>query len=162
LAEIRTTSTVTADVKAKVVTVIDKDNRHLAPCTVKRAAKLVARKCAKWVGHNQIKLLINDDDRKQLRKEIIQEANRICYICGEYIPEDQYPTIDHVMPKADKGEDKKENLKCCCKRCNDDKSDRSLPEYVRHIDRNKEFYPWITKERLIYLKQLAKQHQIAL
>lgn len=144
----------------KVVTVIGKDDRPLAPCTFKRASKLVARKCAIWVGYNVVKLLISEEDRKQLRREIVKEANRICYICGEYIPEDQHPTLDHVRPKWDLGEDKKENLKCCCKRCNDDKSDTLLHDYILHIELNREDYPWITQQQLDILHIVADEYAI--
>lgn len=143
----------------KKVKVIDKDGKILAPCTFKRASKVVARKCAKWVGYNKIQLLVNEDDRKRLRKEIIEESNRTCYICGEFIPYDKAPTLDHVIPRKGLGEDVKENLKCCCKRCNDDKSNTSLSEYVDYIDANRDKYPWATDERITYLKALAEEYR---
>jgi hypothetical protein len=138
----------TRDLKLKIITVIDKDDRVLASCSIKRATKLVNRNCAIWSGDNIIKLLINNNDRKQLRKEIVEEAGRICYICGVYITKDQYPTLDHILPKSNLGKDVKENLQCCCKRCNDDKADLYITDYVKYIKDNRLEYPWITGERI--------------
>ena len=146
----------TRDIKSKIVAVLDKDNTSLAPCSIKRASKLVNRNCATWVGHNAIKLLVNDNDRRKLRKEIITEAGRICYICGVYISDDQYPTLDHVTPKSDLGRDVKENLQCCCKRCNDDKSDRHIIDYLDYIKDNRPEYPWITDERIPALERFIE------
>jgi hypothetical protein len=142
--------------KEKCITVYDKNGKRLAACTKKRAEKLVARQSAYWIGENQIKLLVNQNDRKKMRKEIIAEANRTCYICGVYIPENEYPTLDHVVARAQYGVEAKKNLKCCCKRCNNDKADKPLIEYVEHIKGHVEAYPWISPERLILLEELAK------
>lgn len=144
--------TITNDLKLKIIKVMDKDNTVLAPCSIRRATKLVNRKCAVWIGHNSIKLLINDNDRKILRREIVNEAERICYICGRYIEEDEYPTLDHVIPKSGLGKDDKSNLQCCCKRCNDDKSDRHIASYLNHIKANRNRYSWITDERISVLE----------
>ena len=147
-----------ADVKLKIITVLDKDNTVLAPCSIKRATKLVSRNIAVWSGQNVIKLLVNDNDKKKLRKEVVDEAGRICYICGEYIKIDQYPTLDHVVPKSGLGKDVKENLKCCCKRCNDDKSNKSIIDYLQFIKFNRLDYPWITDERVTELDNFAGKY----
>jgi hypothetical protein len=139
----------------KNIIVFNKGGELLAPCNVKRANKLVKRNCAKWVDNDKIELLVNDRDRKILRKQIIEEAGRICYICNKYIPENEFPTLDHVKPKFILGEDKKENLKCCCKRCNDDKSNKLLNEYVNHIKANRKYYIWISDEQLEIVTKLA-------
>lgn len=141
------------DPKGKVIDVTDKDGSYLAPCSLKRAQKLVNRDCAIWEDDSRIRLLINNNDRKILRKEIIAEANRVCYICGAKIPDNEYPTLDHVQPKAGLlGRDIKSNLKCCCKRCNDNKSNTPWDIYIEKIKSNREDYPWITDDRLEVLK----------
>lgn len=148
------------DVKCKSISVMDKDGRLLSYCTAKRATKLVNRKCAVWIGDNTLQLLINDKDRKKLRKEIVKEAGRICYICGEYIPEEQYPTLDHVIPKSDLGEDVKENLQCCCRRCNDDKGNKHISEYIKHIKKNRTEYSWISDNRIHVLELFVEKLKI--
>lgn len=154
------TKTPTIDIKAKIITVINKDKTILSQCSTKRANKLVKRSCAIWTGHNVITLLINDEDKKNLRKEIVEEAGRICYICGEYIPIGQYPTLDHVIPKSVLGKDVKENLKCCCKRCNDDKSNTHIVDYVEHIKGRRLEYHWITYERIRELEILINKFSV--
>jgi len=95
------------DIGTKIVKVIDKDNVILSSCSFEKAVKLINRNCAVWTGDNIVKLLINDKDRKKLRKQIIEEAGRICYICGEYITKNQYPTLDHIYPKSQMGKEEK-------------------------------------------------------
>lgn len=39
-------------------------------------------------------------------------------------------TIDHVIPRSRGGRDSKDNARCCCDRCNSEKSDMTIREYV--------------------------------
>lgn len=139
------------------ITVYNKDNSLLAPCTSKRAFKLVRRKCAVWVANKTIKLLVNQQDRKRRREEIIKESGRICYICGKRIPDNIPITIDHVNPRSNGGTDSALNTKCACKRCNNDKKDRGIGEYVQHIKNNRHLYPYIRNDRLSELDNLVKK-----
>lgn len=138
----------------KIVTVYDKNKRELKPCTHKRATKLVSRECAKWVGYNQVKLLINGEDRKKLKERIIRRDNMVCYICDSKIPLEENPTIDHVVPKSSGGRDIMDNLKCCCKLCNDDKSDMRLGDYVKHMRKNPGKYPHMSESKLDELEAI--------
>jgi 5-methylcytosine-specific restriction endonuclease McrA len=139
------------------IQVYDKDDRLLAPCSYKKADKLVKRKSAEWIDYNQIKLLVNKDDTRKLRKEIEIESKRICYICGSVIPEDTPITLDHVLPKSEGGPDSKSNIRCACKRCNDDKKNRTIHDYIKHISRYRQNYDYICEERLEALKIFAKE-----
>jgi 5-methylcytosine-specific restriction endonuclease McrA len=38
-------------------------------------------------------------------------------------------TLDHKVPKAQGGKDRMDNLVTACKRCNQDKADRTIEEY---------------------------------
>ena len=138
-------------VKIKNINVVDTDNRRLSVSTSLRADKLVKRGCALWLDEKSIKLLVNNNNRKNLKKEIVEEANRICYICNVYIASKLIPTLDHVIPKVKDGKDIKANLKCCCHRCNTDKAAMDISEYVMAMYDNPEIYPWITEDRLVYL-----------
>lgn len=141
--------------KDKCITVIDKHGEQLKPCTPKRAYKLVFRNCARWIGYNKIQLIVNPEDKKQMRKEIIAESKNVCYICSDVIPEGQPPTIDHVFPKSRGGEDTKDNQKCCCKRCNDAKGNLALDEFIEYIHSNRKLFEWIQDDRLIILAEIA-------
>lgn len=136
------------------VNVVNKDNNKILPPTnLYKAKMLVKRNKAKWLIKGKIiKLLQTQKEFKQLKKQIIEEEKRICYICNEYIPEKFSATIDHVNPKTKLGQDVRENMRCCCKRCNDDKSSMNIAQYYYHVRRNKEKYPYLDIKHLKRLK----------
>lgn len=132
------------DLKKIKVNVVNKENKKLSPTNMLVANTLVAREKAIWIdGGNTLMLLKTKEDFKELKKVIIKEENRICYICKTKIPEEEHATIDHVNPKSKFGKDDRENLHCCCKRCNDDKGDFTYDEYVNHIKQNIEKYKYL-------------------
>lgn len=135
----------------KDITVFNKENTKLSFCTYRRASKLVLRNSAFWKDKNSIRLLVNNDDRKRLRSEIFEKSDRICFICNERIPQGISPTIDHVIPKVKGGEDTIDNMKCCCRRCNFNKANMLMKDYVIDMRNNPKNYPWITEDRLFYL-----------
>lgn len=141
----------TESIKIKEIIVFDKNNIKLSLCTYLRASKLVSRKSAFWLNKNSIKLLVDKNDRKKLRKEIVEKADRICFICNERIPEGTNPTLDHVIPKVKCGEDSIDNMRCCCKRCNSNKANMLMKDYIIDMKNNPKDYPWIAEDRLFYL-----------
>lgn len=53
-----------------------------------------------------------------------------CYICGRETPQRllgtqhaRAPTVDHVIPLSKGGPHLRSNLRCACKRCNNEKAD---------------------------------------
>ena len=50
-------------------------------------------------------------------------------------------------------------MKCCCERCNNDKGNMKLSEYVAHIFRYRDKYDYISDKRLSYLKNYAKHSE---
>ena len=140
----------------KVIAVLDVSGRFLSYCTRKRAKKLVQEHKAWYVADKTLKLKTTKNKDARERKEVIKEARRICYICGNKIAEKDIATIDHVVPKSrDEFATNKFNMKCCCKRCNNDKGDMTLLEYVQHIKENKKVYNYISDKRLAYLEEYA-------
>lgn len=131
----------------KNIKVVDRHNRRLSPTTATIAKTLIAREKAKWIIENDILMLLKTQKEiKELKKKVIEEENRICYICGYKIPEDIPATIDHVNPKSKLGKDDRVNLRCCCKRCNDDKANMNINEYFIHIQENIKNYDYIDLE----------------
>ena len=59
------------------------------------------------------------------RKNILRRDGHRCQYCGRT---DAGLTVDHVIPKAKKGEDSWENLVTACVDCNNRKGDRSPEE----------------------------------
>jgi hypothetical protein len=139
----------------KNIPVYTKKGKALAPTNLTVANTLVAREKAVWIKEGKsLTLLFTKDDFKKLKKQIIIEEHRECYICRDIIPEEIPATIDHVNPKSKYGKDSRENLKCCCKRCNDDKGSRSIEQYYNHIVRNIEKYPYIDIQ---YLGEVVRE-----
>lgn len=76
------------------------------------------------------------DARRMWRQSIKDKWNNICAYCGS----DENLTIDHVVPQCKGGLDLLENVVCCCKSCNNDKSHSDWQMWYS----NQEFF---TKER---------------
>jgi 5-methylcytosine-specific restriction endonuclease McrA len=125
------------DLKKIKVDVVDKSNKPLSPTNLLVARTLVNRERAIWIGKNKIRLIKTKQDWIKLKNQVIDEEYRMCYICGEFIPATEHATVDHINPRSKFGKDERENLHCCCKRCNDDKSNMTLDEYYEHVKREK-------------------------
>jgi len=59
------------------------------------------------------------------RKNILRRDGHRCVYCGR---SDVHLTVDHIIPKARKGEDTWENLVTACVDCNNKKGDRTPEE----------------------------------
>lgn len=131
------------------INVVNKENKKLSPTNMLIANTLIAREKAVWVdeGHT-LMLLKTKEEFKELKMLIIKEENRICYICKIKIPEEEHATIDHVNPKSKFGKDDRENLHCCCNRCNNDKGNLTYDEYISHVKDNLEKYEYLNIQGL--------------
>jgi 5-methylcytosine-specific restriction endonuclease McrA len=112
----------------KPIEVYNKEGHYLSHCSRKRAAKMVYRKKARWIGRDQVELLVTSDDEKAIRKEVRKRDGDICYICECSISPDEI-TYDHVTPRDQGGEESVENISVCCRPCNEDKANLNLEEY---------------------------------
>ena len=130
--------------KIKNIKVYSPQGGELAPTTEKSAFKMVARNKAKWIIKDKsIKLRYSRHAYDKRRNDIIEQSGRVCYICKRVIPDCEKATIDHIIPKVKYGTDNFDNLRCCCKRCNDDKGSMDINEYIRHIKNNIKSYTYI-------------------
>jgi len=115
-------------------------NEHMqpvSPCSRKTALVLVTRKRAHYLNKSKTAIQITVSSRmiKALKRQIIEEAGRVCYICGRYIPLDERATVDHMYPKRIdnnhfSGLDTRENMRCCCLECNNHKGDMDIQSYI--------------------------------
>lgn len=145
---------------SKTIAVFSPDNKYLSHCTWKRALGLLQSGRAIRLDATTIRLKQTKRERIKKKHDIIAESKRICYICNTHIPEDEIATIDHIIPKSrDRRADVYDNMRCCCNRCNNDKGNMKLSEYVKHILDNREKYEYITDKRLDYLKNFAKFYE---
>ena len=146
--------------KIKMIIVLDCNNNFLSYCTRDKAKSLVKAHKAYFVADKTLRLKTSKSQEASKKRKVLRESKRICYICNRKIPEKETATIDHVIPKSrDKLATCEYNMRCCCERCNGDKSNRTLSEYVKHIKKNRQNYSYISDKRLIYLEQYAEQYE---
>lgn len=144
----------------KTIAVLGPDNIYLSHCTFQRALGLMESGRAIRLNATTIRLTQTKRERVKTKHKIIEDAGRICYICNRVIPEDETATIDHIMPKSrDRRADIPTNMRCCCDRCNNDKGNMTISEYVAHIIQNRELYDYISDKRLKYLKNFAVYYE---
>lgn len=111
--------------------------------------------CGMVLNEGEIQLLVNKIDRKNLRRNAAERSNRVCYICQERIPESEPVTMDHITPKSDGGRDEESNVGCACKRCNDDKSNVDLKDYITQMKQRPEAYVYMTARKIANLEAFA-------
>lgn len=145
---------------SKTIAVFGPDNKYLSHCTWERALRLLQSNRAIRLNATTVRLKQTKRDRVNAKHNIIAEAKRICYICNTCIPEEEIATVDHIIPKSrDYRADIYSNMRCCCSRCNSDKGNMKLSEYIRHILKHRHDYKYITDKRLEYLKNFAKYYE---
>ena len=144
----------------RIIAVFGPDDTYLSHCTWNKALRLLESGRAIRLNATSVRLKQTKKERIKKKHDIIADSKRICYICNTRIPEDETATIDHIIPKSrDKRADTYDNMRCCCSRCNNDKGNMTLSEYVKHIFDNKERYDYISNKRLDYLKRFAKFYE---
>ena len=144
----------------KTIAVLGPDNVYLSHCTWSRALGLLESGRAIRLDATTVKLKQTKKERIKKKHDIIAESKRICYICTTRIPDEEVATIDHIVPKSrDRRADTYENMRCCCNRCNNDKGNMTLSEYVKHILENIESYDYIPTDHLDYLKKFSKFYE---
>lgn len=144
----------------RTIAVFGPDNKYLSHCTWERALRLLKSGRAVRLDATTVRLKQTKKERIKKKHDIIAESKRICYICNDRIPDDETATIDHIIPKSrSKGADTYENMRCCCNRCNNDKGNMTLSEYVSYILKHRANYLYITDKRLQYLKNFAKFYE---
>ena len=144
----------------KTIAVFGPDNVYLSHCTWNRALSLLESGRAIKLNATSVRLKQTKKERIKKKHSIIADSKRICYICNIRIPIEETATIDHIIPKSrDRRADTYENMRCCCSRCNNDKGNMTLSEYVKHILEDREIYNYISNKRLEYLKNFAKFYE---
>ncbi|CAJ1611451.1 HNH endonuclease [Clostridium perfringens] len=82
----------------------------------------------------------------------VRESQNICCYCGkELVPEER--TVDHIHPINRGGETVLENLAVCCQRCNFEKQDMTLQEYIAYKSKKDNFLLDIERKIELELEQ---------
>lgn len=144
-----------------VITIYDTQGNILNDVSNEEIKKLLKRNEAKWIDESSIQIEKNIDNinkrkviPKSLKRQILNEEEYVCYICGAKTnPTEEkihfkIPTIDHIVSIKNGGNDNRENLHCCCERCNKDKDNMDITEYYNHILRNRHNYKYISNKQL--------------
>lgn len=144
----------------KTIAVFSPEGLYLSHCRWRKASALLNTGRAIRVDATTIRLKETKQERKRKMRQIIHDEGRVCYICGEQIPEDGVATIDHVVPKSkNKFADVYENMRCCCDRCNSDKSNMMPIEYVKHVLNHRSEYDYLSDERIVFLTEWFEQYE---
>lgn len=138
------------------INVLSSHGSKLPNTNEKKAALLIKNNNAVWINSRTIQLKNRVFD-KRYKKFIVKDERRVCYICLKKIPKDEFATVDHVISISDGGSNSRENLRCCCKRCNSDKNRLSLDKYLKKIDSKRHLYKYISDKQLIDLKFYSKK-----
>lgn len=118
----------------KMIKVVDKNGKRLAPCKEKVAWVLINRCRAVKVDDTTIKIVLTKEDIRRIKKRAIARDDRICHYCGKQIPLDEPATADHITPKIIRngktGYDTIDNFVCACFDCNNHKDNMPYEDYV--------------------------------
>lgn len=144
----------------KTMAVLNPNNVYLSHCTWDRALSLLKSNKAVRLNATTIRLKQMKKERKEVKRQIIEDAGRICYICGREIPDSETATIDHVIPRSRDGRaDILSNMRCCCIRCNTSKNNMTISEYVAKILENRGAYDYISNKQLNRLIRFADVYE---
>ena len=87
----------------KTIAVLDPCNKYLSHCTWNRALKMLQSGNAVRLNATTIRLKQTRKERVEIKHRVIDDSNRVCYICGRKIPYDETATVDHVIPRSRDG-----------------------------------------------------------
>ena len=120
-------------------------NKYRAKAAASRAANpgKVSQAMKTWRSKNPDKVLEHVNLRRARilnapRSEMIDRAAIIardkgkCYLCGKE-PKGWHLTLDHMVPLSRGGDHTPENLRVCCRKCNNAKSDKTPEEYRDYL-----------------------------
>jgi hypothetical protein len=119
-----------------------------------RAAKIAAHRPAPAPG-----AVINIEEADFLEKQNLRGAIHAreggrCFYCSRRI--DQHRRcLDHVVPRAELGQNSYRNLVSCCLECNSQKADRPAEEFLRRLYRERRLSTAELAGRLRALYELA-------
>ncbi len=69
---------------------------------------------------------------RDLREEVFNRDGHYCKICGE----EHNLHIDHIIPLSKGGKTELSNLQVLCKKCNLQKYNKTMDEFILHLDSN--------------------------
>lgn len=71
---------------------------------------------------------LQSSQRRSLYNKTYEKYGNRCYICGISL-NDHNKTIDHIQPLSMWGANSVDNVRPCCKKCNEKKGNRTLYQF---------------------------------
>lgn len=74
-------------------------------------------------------------ERNDIRKQVFERDPPLCVWCDEVVGDhrsDNYFTVDHIILRRDGGPYSADNLVLSCKRCNTERGDMSVLQFMAH------------------------------
>ena len=93
-------------------------------------------------------------EKQVLRKAIHEREGGRCFYCSRRITQHRR-CLDHVVPRAELGQNSYRNLVSCCLECNSQKAERSAEEFLRGLYRDRRLSDAELSVRLRSLDDLA-------
>ncbi len=95
--------------------------------------KFCSYRCSKKYYAKDRKVKTRQGHRRMNPLTVLERDNWTCYICGCFTPKefrgtlsDNAPEVDHIIPLSKGGEHALSNVRCCCRKCNNRKSNTLL------------------------------------
>jgi len=104
-------------------------------------------------------VVINIEEADFLEKQVLRQAihereGGRCFYCSRRITHHRR-CLDHVVPRAELGQNSYRNLVSCCLECNSQKGERSAEEFLRGLYRERRLSAVDLNGRLRALDDLA-------
>ncbi|MBT2727489.1 HNH endonuclease [Bacillus sp. ISL-75] len=113
-------------------------------------AKILVKEGVAGIVHE--KLIHKFYDKQTFKKRILERDSYVCVYCGR-----DGDTVDHIVPKKRGGISSYSNCVCACQRCNTNKGDLSLNDFLSCIKPlwvNEQVKSKRVKQQLYYIKEL--------
>lgn len=141
------------------IAVFNSKNEFIRYCTIAEANEKCSKGRGVFIDTRVMKLFPDNSNMRMEKQQVRIKDNRTCYICGDKISNSQC-TVDHVIPISRTTDAwTRDNMRCCCKRCNEDKGHMTLKEYIKHIENNRSDYLYISTNKLSELKSYADKQE---
>lgn len=116
--------------KSDLVNVVNMKGKVISVTERYKAIRSVGSNRSEWVDNNTIRLKIKKKKERTLKKQAWERDNYTCYLCDEkmYLGHPEL-TVDHVVPRRLGGSILLDNIKTCCRDCNQHKGHRTYNQY---------------------------------
>jgi 5-methylcytosine-specific restriction endonuclease McrA len=73
---------------------------------------------------------VTSGDRRRAVARLLQRDGNVCYYCREDFTEEVLPTIDHILPVSQGGDNRLANLVLACDWCNRHRGTKTIDQFI--------------------------------